>query len=298
MSLTQAPMREMQESRRLRDRLSFRDLGRKWKNRFMRLMLVIMAAAAIAPLLSVFAYVIQQGGGALNWSFFSEVPVPVGEAGGGMLNAWVGTLTIVAMAALVGVPWGIAAGIYLSEYGTGKLARTLRFATDILTSVPSIIIGLFAYAVVVVPLKRFSAHAGAFALAIILVPFVTRTTEELLRLVPQHVREAGLALGLPRWKVVLRIVLRGSAGGIMTGVMLAIARIAGETAPLLFTAFGNRFMSLSLDEPMATLPVQIYTYAISPYEEWHRQAWAGAFVLVIFVFTLNLSTRLILSRRQ
>ncbi|MBL7716516.1 MAG: phosphate ABC transporter permease PstA [Bdellovibrionales bacterium] len=283
---------------RLRDRLSFRDFGRKWKNRGMRLLLLVMAIAAIAPLLSVFIYVFQQGGSSLNWSFFSEVPVPVGETGGGMLNAWVGTVTIVLMASVVGIPWGIAAGIYLSEYGKGKLGNVLRFATDILTSVPSIIIGLFAYAIIVVPLKRFSAHAGAAALAVIMVPFVTRTTEELLKLVPNHVREAGLALGLPRWKVVLWIVLRGSAGGIMTGVMLAVARVAGETAPLLFTAFGNRFLSLSLDQPMATLPVQIYTYAISPYEEWHRQAWAGAFVLVIFVFTLNLFTRLIMARRR
>ena len=249
------------------------------------------------PLLSVFIYVIQRGVSSVNWNFFTQLPTPVGETGGGMGNALLGTAWLVGLASLVGVPWGIAAGVYLSEYGRGKLATTLRFVTDLMTSIPSIIIGLFAYALIVLPMKRFSVLAGAASLAVIMIPVVTRTTEELLKLVPVHIREAGLALGLPRWKVTLRIVLRGSMGGIATGVMLAVARVAGETAPLLFTAFSNRFWNRGLDQPTASLPVQIYTYAISPYEDWHRQAWAGALVLVLFVFVLNLTTRLVLRRQ-
>jgi phosphate transport system permease protein len=214
-----------------------------------------------------------------------------------MANAIVGTGILVALASLIGIPVGIGAGVYLAEYGRGKLATLLRFAIDLLASVPSIIVGLFAYAMLVVPLKRFSALAGACALAVIMIPIVARTTEELLRLVPQHIREAGLGLGIPRWKVILRIVLRGSLGGIATGVMLAIARAAGETAPLLFTALNNQFWSHRLDEPIASLPMQIYTYAISPYDEWHRQAWGGALLLMIFVLGLNLGTRAILRRQ-
>ena len=277
-----------------RDRLSFRDVRRKTQNRMMCALLFIAALVAIAPLLSVFAYVVRQGISAVNWDFFTELPKPVGEAGGGMANALLGTVWLVGLASLVGIPWGMAGGVYLSEYGRGKLAAVLRFVTDLMTSIPSIIIGLFAYAIVVVPMKRFSVLAGALSLAVIMIPVVTRTTEELLKLVPIHIREAGLALGLPRWKVILRIVLRGSLGGIATGVMLAVARVAGETAPLLFTAFSNRFWNRGLDQPTASLPVQIYTYAISPYEDWHRQAWAGALVLVVFVFVLNLMTRLAL----
>ncbi len=280
-----------------RDRLSTHDTSRKIRNFLMCAGLVIMAALAILPLLSVFIYVINQGASALSVDFFTQLPKPVGETGGGVANALVGTVLLVGMASLVGIPWGIAGGVYLAEYGNGKLARTLRFATDLMTSIPSIIIGLFAYALVVLPMKHFSAHAGAFALAVIMVPVVARTTEELLRLVPQHIREAGLALGIPRWKVTLKIVLRGSLGGITTGVMLAVARVAGETAPLLFTSFSNRFWARGLDQPIASLPVQIYTYAISPYEDWHRQAWAGSLVLVLFVFVLNLGTRIFLGHR-
>ncbi len=280
-----------------RDRLALHDFRRKVRNVFMCSALVVMAGLAILPLLSVFIYVINQGASALSWDFFTQLPKPVGESGGGVANALLGTVLLVAMASLVGIPWGIAGGVYLAEYGNGKLSRTLRFATDLMTSIPSIIIGLFAYALVVLPMKHFSAHAGAFALAVIMIPVVARTTEELLRLVPQHIREAGLALGIPRWKVTLKIVLRGSLGGITTGIMLAVARVAGETAPLLFTSFSNRFWARGLDQPMASLPVQIYTYAISPYEDWHRQAWAGSLVLVLFVFVLNLGTRIFLGRR-
>jgi phosphate transport system permease protein len=279
-----------------RDRLSFRDLRRKTHNRVMVGVLFLAAVVAIVPLLSVFVYVVRQGFTAINLDFFTQLPKPVGETGGGMANALLGTAWLVGLASAAGVPWGIAAGVYLSEYGRGKLATTLRFVTDLMTSIPSIIIGLFAYALFVLPMKRFSVLAGAASLAVIMIPVVTRTTEELLKLVPTHIREAGLALGLPRWKVTLRIVLRGAMGGIATGVMLAVARVAGETAPLLFTAFSNRFWNRGLDQPTASLPVQIYTYAISPYEDWHRQAWAGALVLVVFVLILNLTTRLVLRR--
>jgi phosphate transport system permease protein len=215
-----------------------------------------------------------------------------------MANACVGTLLLVGLASLIGIPWGIATAIYLSEYGHGKFGAFVRFCVDLLASIPSIIIGLFAYAVIVVPTKHFSAYAGGVALGILMIPTVARSSEELLRLVPQHIREAGLALGLPRWKVTLRIVLRGSLGGIATGVILAVARVAGETAPLLFTALNNRFWSVSMDQPIASLPVQIYTYAISPYDDWHRQAWAGAFVLVFLVFSVNLVTRIALGHKR
>ncbi len=279
-----------------RDGLSLRDARRKVTNRLMCALLGVAALVAIGPLVSVFAYVVEQGFSSVNWDFFTQLPKPVGETGGGMANAVLGTAILIVLASSVGVPVGIGAGVYLSEYGRGKTAYFLRFAVDLLTSVPSIIVGLFAYAVLVMPLKRFSAFAGGAALAVIMIPTVARTTEEILKLVPGHIREAGLALGLPRWKVILRIVLRGSMGGVVTGVMLGVARVAGETAPLLFTAFNNRFWNRGLDQPIASLPVQIYTYAISPYEDWHRQAWAGALVLVCFVFLLNVATRLALRR--
>lgn len=267
---------------------------RKTKNFFMCLCLVLAAALALTPLFSILGYVLYKGLPALNWSFFTELPKPVGEVGGGMVNALVGTLILVAIAALIGITWGIAAGLYLSEYGKGKLGSVIRFSADMMTSVPSIIIGLFIYVLMVVPMKRFSAIAGGVALGIIMIPIVARSTEELLKLVPQHIREAGLALGLPRWKVTLFVVLRGSLSGISTGVILAVARVAGETAPLLFTALNNRFWHSGLDSPIASLPVQIYTYSISPFDDWHRQAWAGALVLVLLVFTINVVTRFVL----
>jgi phosphate transport system permease protein len=281
-----------------RDSLAAHDFRRKWINRAMVLVLAGAALLAVVPLLQIFLYVVTQGISSLNWAFFTELPKPVGETGGGIANAIVGSLMLIALASVVGIPWGIAAGVYLSEYGRGKLAETLRFMIDMLASIPSIIIGLFAYAMLVVPLKHFSALAGGLALAVIMIPVVARTTEELLKLVPTHIREAGLGLGLPRWKVTLRIVLRGSLGGITTGIMLAVARVAGETAPLLFTALNNRFWSTRLDQPIASLPVQIYTYAVSPYEDWHRQAWAAALLLVVFVLALNLTTRFALRRQM
>lgn len=257
-------------------------------------LIVLSALLALSALFYVFGYVVSQGAPYLSWSFFTELPKPVGEVGGGMANALVGTLILVLLASAIGIPWGVLTGVYLSEYGRGKFANLIRFSIDLLTSVPSIIMGLFVYVLLVLPMKRFSAVAGATALAFMMVPIVAKTTEEILKLVPTHIREAGLGLGLPRWKVILRIVLRGSLGGITTGVMLAVARVAGETAPLLFTALGNNFWHQGLDQPISSLPVQIYNYAISPFQELHHQAWAGALVLVLFVFTINLITRGIL----
>lgn len=277
--------------------LSKRDRSRKIKNYLMLVLFTVFSLVAIIPFLSILAYVIRQGWPALNWDFFTQLPKPVGETGGGVANALAGSLMMVAMASFVGIPLGICAGLYLSEFGTGKVANTLRFACDLLISVPSIIVGLFAYTIVVVPFGGFSANAGAFSLLMIQVPMVARTTEEILKLVPQHLREAGLALGIPRWKVILRIVLRGSLPGLTTGVMLAIARILGETAPLLFTAFNSRFWAQGISQPTASLPVLIYTYAISPYDDWHAQAWASALVLVCFVLLLNLITRFVLRNR-
>jgi phosphate transport system permease protein len=258
-------------------------------------MLGLMGAAtlvALAFLLAVLGYVVVQGGTALNLAFFTQTPRPVGEPGGGMANAIVGTLILVGLAAALGLPLGIGAGVYLAEYGrTSRLATLIRFTTDVLTGIPSITIGLFAYTLLVLPLRQFSALAGGVALAIIMLPTVTRTTEEMLRLVPDGLREAGLALGVPRWKTIARIALPAALGGILTGAMLAIARVAGETAPLLFTAFGNRFWNLDPSQPIAALPLQIFAYAIAPYDDWHRQAWAGALVLVGLVLVLSTAAR-------
>lgn len=260
----------------------------------MHFLLITASLCALLPLISVFIYVLRQGLPGFHFDFFTQLPKPVGELGGGMGNAILGTATLVAIAALIGIPWGIGAGLYLSEYREGRLNHIVRFCTDMLNSIPSIIIGLFVYAMMVVPMKRFSALAGGLALGILMVPTVTRSVEELLKLVPLHVREAGLALGLPRWKVILHIVLKGSVKAITTGAMLAVARVAGETAPLLFTAFGNRFWQTNLDQPIAALPVQIYNYAISPYDDWHNQAWTGALVLVMLVFFMNILVRLLI----
>lgn len=278
------------------DQLSFRDRRRRWTNRAWLTALGLVSFIAIAPLFFVFAYLIFRGWPGLTLAFFFEIPRPIGEIGGGMANAIAGSAILLAMASIVGVPWGIAAGIYLAEYRDGKTAAVLRFAIDLLTSVPSIVIGIFAYGLIVAPMRGYSAYAGAAALAFIMVPIVARTTEEILKLLPQHIREAGLALGLPRWKVILRIVLPGSLGGVVTGVMLASARIAGETAPLLFTAFSNNFGFRGLGNPTASLPAQIYSFAISHNDHWRQQAWTGALVLVVFVFALNLATRWALAR--
>ena len=259
-----------------------------------RLMGGLAAAAAIVivlPLILIFAFLIYQGSTALNVDFFLHLPKPVGEVGGGMANAIVGSLILIGLAACVGVPVGILGGLYLAESRDRRLPWVVRFLADVLNGVPSIVIGIFVYAVVVRPLRHFSALAGGVALGVIMIPIVLRTTEELVRLVPASLREAGLALGVPQWKVMLRIVVPTAGAGIVTGVMVAVARIAGETAPLLFTAFGNRFWHHGLDQPIAALPLQIFAYAIAPYDDWHRQAWAGALILISIVFVVSLLAR-------
>ena len=263
-------------------------------------MSVATAAAAglvVLPLLLIFGFLMYQGVVALNVGFFTQLPKPVGEVGGGMANAIVGTLILVGLAACLGLPLGILGGLYLAESRDRRLPWIARFLADVLNGVPSIVIGIFAYAVAVLPFRRFSALAGGFALAIIMLPIVIRTSEELVRLVPSSMREAALALGIPEWKVLLRIVLPTARAGIITGVMVAVARVAGETAPLLFTAFGNRFWHQGLDQPIAALPLQIFAYAISPYDDWHRQAWAGALVLIGMVFVVSLAARVVTSGR-
>lgn len=275
--------------------LSLRDRRRKITNNIWLGILTLISFIAIAPLFIIFSYVIFKGASGLSLSFFTEIPRPMGETGGGMFNAICGSAILVLLACIIGVPWGIAAGIYLAEYKDGFTTKALRFVTDLLTSVPSIIVGLFAYALLVAPMKGYSGFAGGVALAIIMVPVVARTTEEILKLMPLHIREAGLALGLPRWKVILRVVLPGSLGGVITGVMLAAARAAGETAPLLFTSFSNSYGFRGLTQPMASLPVQIFNYASSSDDTWRAQAWTGALVLVAFVIILNITTRFVLS---
>lgn len=252
----------------------------------------------LLPLVAVLWYTITEGWSGLSWEFFTQLPKPVGEPGGGMANAIVGSGIVVGLAALAAVPLGILAGIFISEYASSWFASAIRFVTEVMLGLPSILLGMFAYAVVVKPMGHFSAYAGAFALSIVMLPIITKTTEEILRLVPQHIREAGLALGIPQWVVIVRIVLRAASQGVLTGVLLSIARAAGETAPLLFTALNNRFWSTALDQPIATLPVQIFTYAVAPYEDWHRQAWAGAVVLITLVLLLSIVLRLVVSRTQ
>ena len=254
------------------------------------------AVVAILPLMIVFFYIVREGIPGINVAFFTALPAPTGDTGGGMGNAIVGSAILVALGSLVAVPVGVLGGIYLSEYADGHVANMFRWTVDLLTSLPSIVVGLFVYATIVAPFKTFSAYAGAAALALLMVPIVVKTTEEVLKLMPGHIREAGLALGLSRWRVILYVVLRGRLPAVLTGVMLALARIAGETAPLLITAFGNRNWPQGLGQPMPSLPVQIYNYAISPYNEWQRQAWTGALTLVFLVFILNLAARLWLAR--
>ncbi|MEK6580550.1 MAG: phosphate ABC transporter permease PstA [Bdellovibrionota bacterium] len=271
---------------------------RKWVSRTLILGLGLAAIIVLTPLFSVFGYVLVQGLPALNLEFFTQLPKPVGEVGGGMANSLLGTLLLIVIASSIGVPWGILTGLYLSEYSPSKRAGFIRYCTDVLASIPSIIIGLFIYAIVVIPMKRFSALAGGIALGLLMIPTVARSTEELLKMVPQHLREAGLALGIPRWKVTLFIILRGSVGAIATGVILAVARVSGETAPLLFTALNSRLWPTGVDQPISSLPVQIYTYAVAPYDDWHQKAWAGALVLVLLVFLVNLITRILLAPAQ
>jgi phosphate transport system permease protein len=251
---------------------------------------------ALVPLAFVLFFVVSQGFQSLNLDFFTHDPQPVGEPGGGMANAIVGTLILTALAAAMAVPIGILSGVYLSEYRGSRFASAVRFAADTLNGVPSIVIGVFAYAMVVLPLRHFSALAGGFALGVMMIPIIARTTEELLLLVPNALREGALALGATRARAVFTVIVPAALPGIITGVVLALARIAGETAPLLFTSFNNRFFSTSLTQPISSITVQVFTYAISPYEDWHRQAWAGALVLVTIVLVCSMAARFAAAR--
>ena len=258
-------------------------LRRRLVDHLMTGLSVLTVILVLLPLGAIFAYLIYKGMGSINWAFLTQTPKPVGEVGGGMANAIVGSAVILAIASLLGVPLGIGAGIYLAEYGRDRYGDIVRFVSDVLNGVPSIVIGIVAYAIVVLPQKHFSALAGGVALAIMMVPTIARTTEQMLLLVPQAIREAAYGLGVPRWRTTLSITLRTATSGVITGVMLAFARVAGETAPLLFTAFGNQFWNWRTDQPTAALSLQIFTYAISPFDEWHKQAWAGALVLIVLI---------------
>lgn len=253
----------------------------------------VSAVLVITPLGLVFFYLLINGVGSVNWDFFTKLPAPVGVVGGGMVNAIVGSLELLALAGVIGVPVGVLGGVYLAEYGSARINSVLRFLADVLNGVPSITWGVVVYGLVVLRFKGFSAYAGGLALALIMIPLILRTTEEVILLVPNGYREAALALGVSRWKTIVHIVMKTASKGIITGILLALARIGGETAPLLFTAFGNRFWNHSLSQPIAALPLQIFTYAISPYDDWHRQAWAGALVLVTGVFCVNVLVRIL-----
>ncbi|ERI10982.1 phosphate ABC transporter permease PstA [Aneurinibacillus aneurinilyticus] len=264
---------------------------------FMVSLTILSMLLALTPLFSILGYVLVKGIPALNFAFFTELPAPPGEAGGGMANGIVGTFTLIGLASLIGVPVGLMAGVFLSEYGRNRFGKFVSFLTDIMLGVPSIVVGIVVYALVVLWLGGFSAYAGGIALAFIMIPAVTRTTEEMLKLVPNHIREAGLALGIPKWRVIMLIILPTALRGIITGIMLAVARVSGETAPLLFTAFGNMYWNKSLNEPIASMPVLVFNYAISPYAEWQAQAWAGALTLILIVLVLNVSARLVTRKR-
>jgi phosphate transport system permease protein len=270
---------------------------RKAKNYSMTFIAALCLLMAVVPLILIFGYTLVQGASALNLDFFIQMPKPVGEAGGGMANALVGTGILIGLGALFGLPVGILAGIYLAEYGNNPFGAAVRFMADVLSGIPSIVVGVVAYMIVVLPMKHFSALAGGVALAILMIPTVTRTTEEMIRLVPHSYREAGLALGIPQWKTTVRIILPTALKGITTGVLLALARAAGETAPLLFTALGNRFWSTSIDQPIGSLPVFIYDYAKAPFEDWNQQAWAAGFVLISLIFIISVIFRFVTRSR-
>jgi len=275
-----------------------RERWRRLKSAGMTGLLFACAAAVMAPLFLVLYFLLKEGASSIDWNFLTKLPKPTGESGGGMANAIVGTLTLLGMAAVMGVPVGIMGGIYLAEYGSDRGNSWIRFAADVLNGVPSIVWGMVVYLMLVVPFKTFSAYAGGVALGLMMIPLVMRTTEEVLVLVPQSYREAALALGISRWKVIVVIVLRTALKGVVTGVLIALARVAGETAPLLFTALGNNFWNRNLAEPISALPLQIFSYAISPYDDWHRQAWAGALVLMGMILGLNIIVRILSNWRN
>jgi phosphate transport system permease protein len=270
---------------------------RKFKSALASGLSFTSALLVISPLALVFLYLLISGATSVNWDFFTNLPAPVGEKGGGMANAIVGTLELLGLASIIGIPVGVLGGVYLAEYGSARINWGLRFVADVLNGVPSITWGVVVYGLVVLRFKSFSAYAGGLALGLMMIPLIMRTTEEVLLLVPNGYREASLALGISRWKTILRIVMKTASKGIVTGILLALARIAGETAPLLFTAFGNRFWNRNLAEPIAALPLQVFSYAISPYDDWHRQAWAGALVLVVGIFVINLVVRVLTRER-
>lgn len=264
---------------------------RKIKNHIVTLLMVCATMAVLIPLGMIFFHIIKMGASSITPDFFIHIPKPTGETGGGMANGMVGSALLIALASVIGIPVGVFGALYLVEFGGSKVSNAVRFAADVLSGVPSIITGMVAYTLLVVPMKGFSALAGAVALALIMIPIVLRTTEEQLKMVPGSLREASLALGVPLWRTSLKVTLRSATTGVMTGILLAIARIAGETAPLLFTALGNQFWSRKLSEPIAAMPLQIFNFAISPYEDWHQLAWAGALVLVTVMFALSLTAR-------
>lgn len=271
---------------------------RKMINNTMFAVTGLFTFIALATLFTILGYITYHGCSSVNWNFFSKLPVPVGETGGGIANSIVGSIKVIGLAALIGLPIGIFGAVYLSEFGNNRIGFTIRFCADVLNGIPSIVMGIFAYTIVVLPMRHFSALAGSVALAIIMIPLVLRTTEEFIRLVPGSLREGALALGIPQWKVILHVVLPTASRGIVTGSILAISRIAGETAPLIFTAFGNRFWDDGFLHPIATLPHTIYTYAIAPYEDWHNQAWAAALILMLVVLVGNICARMLMKSRQ
>jgi len=276
---------------------SFRSKWRAFTDRMVTGLAILATLLVIAPLVAIFVYLILKGASSLNLAFFTQVPKPVGEVGGGMANAVVGSAVLLAIASLIGVPIGIGGGIYLAEFGRGtKLANSIRFTADVLNGVPSIVMGLAAYSLIVLPQGHFSALSGGVALGIMMIPTVCRTSEEMLLMVPNPIREAALGLGLPNWRAVLSITVKTASPGIITGCMLAFARVAGETAPLIFTALGNSFWSTSLNQPIAALPLQIYVYALSPYDDWHRLAWAGSLVLIALIVLAVSLVRYVTSR--
>ena len=272
------------------------DRIRRFTSAFMTSLTALCTLLAVGILLVILTYIAWQGIGSLSWRFLIDSPRPVGE-GGGIGNAILGSMVLLAVSSLFGLPIGISVGIYLSEIGKGRLTGVVRFLVDTLTGIPSIVTGVFVYAILVLPMKHFSAFAGGVSLALIMVPIVARTTEEMLKLVPHSLREGALALGAPQWRVTLGVILPAAASGIATGAMLAIARVSGETAPLLFTAFGSRFFSTYLDRPISSLTVQIYNYAISPYDEWHAQAWAATLVLMTLILGINIIVRFLTRKR-
>jgi phosphate transport system permease protein len=272
-------------------------LWRKGLNIVMLTLTGVACFTVVTVLFMILGYLVWNGGKSLNWDFFTQLPKPVGETGGGMANAIVGSLKLLGLAAVIGLPIGLMAGVYLAEFGGNVFSFVTRYTTDLLNGVPSIVIGIFAYTLLVLPVKHFSALAGGMALGVMVVPITVRATEEFLRAVPGSMREGAMALGASKWRTIATVILPAASGGIVTGMLLSLARVAGETAPLLFTAFSNRFWSPGLNQPIASLPVMIYTYAIAPYDDWHRQAWAAGLVLLALVLVANLGCRLVLNRR-